>query len=84
MNEKQKELIIKAGFKNAYFDPKDGFEVVFVDEEHTTKSLVKLINLVVKECAEVAKINSKKQSGLGEKVMLGITAEQIKEKFGVK
>ncbi len=84
MNEKSKELIVKAGFKNSYFDPKDGFEVVFVDEEHTTKSIEKLIKLVVKECAEIAKRNSEKQSGLGEKVMLGITAEQIKEKFGIK
>jgi hypothetical protein len=50
MNEKAKELILKAGFKNAYFDPKDGFEVVFVDEEHTTESLDKLIKLVTKEC----------------------------------
>ena len=53
MNERIRELLIKAGFTNAYTDPKEGFELVFVDEEHTTESVAKFAELIVRECAGI-------------------------------
>jgi len=53
MNERIKELLLKAGFTNAYSDPKEGFELMFVDEEHTTESVAKFAELIVRECARV-------------------------------
>ena len=50
MNERIKELLLKAGFTNAYTDPQDGFELVFVDEDHTTQSVEKFAELIVREC----------------------------------
>lgn len=54
MNERIKELLLQAGFENAYTDPQDGFEMVFVDEDHTTESVAKFAELIVRECARVA------------------------------
>lgn len=55
MNERIKELLMKAGFTNAYSDPKEGFELVFVDEEHTTESVAKFAELIVRECNKISK-----------------------------
>lgn len=52
MNERIKELLLKAGFTNAYSDPKEGFELVFVDEDHTTESVAKFAELIIRECAD--------------------------------
>lgn len=53
MNERIKLLAEQAGFTNAYTDPKEGFELVFVDEEHTTESVEKFAELIVQECVNV-------------------------------
>jgi hypothetical protein len=53
MNERIKQLLLQAGFTNAYTDPKEGFELVFVDEEHTTESVTKFAELIVRECVKV-------------------------------
>ncbi len=42
MNEQFKELILKAGWQNAYFDPKEGFELVFENEEHNLECVKKV------------------------------------------
>ena len=52
MNELIKELLLKAGFTNAYTDPKEGFELVFVDEDHTLESVTKFAELIVRECLD--------------------------------
>ena len=55
MNELIKELLLKAGFTNAYTDPKEGFELVFVDEDHTLESVTKFAELIVRECLKEIK-----------------------------
>jgi hypothetical protein len=52
MNERIKELILKAGWKNAYTNPKEGFEVVFVDEDHNLDCIEKFAELIVRECVQ--------------------------------
>ena len=51
MSERIRALLLQAGFSNAYADPKDGFELVFVDENHTLESATKFAALIVKECS---------------------------------
>lgn len=57
MNERIKELLLEARFTNAYTDPNDGFELVFVDEEHTTESVEKFAELLIRKCAKIANDN---------------------------
>jgi hypothetical protein len=54
MNERLKELILKAGWTNAYTDPKYGFEPVFEGEDHNLACIEKFTELIVRECADVA------------------------------
>lgn len=54
MNERIRELMLEAGFTNAYADPREGFELVFVDEEHTLESVTKFAQLIALECARLA------------------------------
>jgi hypothetical protein len=83
MNERIKELLLKAGFTNAYTDPKEGFELVFVDEEHTTESAAKFAELIVRECVSIC---MKNQFDGAENYNNGSvsSAEFIKEHFGVE
>ena len=53
MNERIKELILKAGWKNAYTNPKEGFEVVFVDEDHNLDCIEKFAELIIKKCVMI-------------------------------
>jgi hypothetical protein len=46
MNERIKELILKAGWQNAYTDPKEGFELVFENEEHNLECVKKFAELI--------------------------------------
>ena len=57
MNERIKELILKAGWKNAYTNPKEGFEVVFEGEDHNLACIEKFSELIVQECADIARHN---------------------------
>lgn len=78
MNERIRELLLQAGFTNAYTDPKEGFELVFVDEEHTTESVAKFAELIIRECLSV----TKKQ--YNETLPWGGVEDTIKEHFGVE
>ena len=78
MNERIKELLLQAGFTNAYTDPKEGFELVFVDEEHTTESVAKFAELIVQECTDFVQ---KYMTRWPEDCEL---TKQIKEHFGVE
>jgi hypothetical protein len=53
MNERIKELILEAGWENAYTNPNEGFELIFVDEDHTLKCVKKFSELIIQECAMV-------------------------------
>jgi hypothetical protein len=55
MNEKITELVLKAGWKNAYSDPKDGFEPVFVNEDHNLACIEKLAELMIAEFSDIVK-----------------------------
>lgn len=81
MNERIRELLIKAGFTNAYTDPKEGFELVFVDEEHTTESVAKFAELIVGECANAiindSRLNDVRSAANG-------CVRTINEHFGVE
>lgn len=68
MNERIRELLLKAGFTNAYTDPKEGFELVFVDEEHTTKSVAKFAELIVRDCRDMFVVGSVSWNLLNEKL----------------
>lgn len=78
MNERIRELLLQAGFTNAYTDPKEGFELVFVDEEHTTESVAKFAELIVGECAKACEENSYLALNGWQR------AKQIREHFGVE
>jgi hypothetical protein len=54
MNERIKELILKAGWQNAYTDPKEGFELVFENEEHNLECVKKFAEMIVRECGDYA------------------------------
>jgi hypothetical protein len=87
MNERIRELLLKAGFTNAYTDPEEGFELVFVDEEHTTKSVAKFAELIVRECADVLVVEMTRLDGL-DRVVASQTMDTaqvlIKQHFGVE
>ena len=76
MNERIRELALQAGHT-----PLPGFDFANDLQEVFLK---KFAELIVKECADIVKRNSNNQSGLAEKTMLGITAIQIKQHFGVE
>lgn len=50
MNKRIQELLLEAGFTNAYRNLDEGFELVFVNEEHTTECVQKFATLLVNEC----------------------------------
>ena len=52
MNQRIRELILKAGWQNAYTDPKDGFELVFENEDHTLTCVKKFAELLIREAAD--------------------------------
>jgi len=52
MNERVKDLIIKAGWTNAYTDPKYGFEPVFEGEDRNLACIEKFAELIVRECVD--------------------------------
>jgi hypothetical protein len=52
MNERIMELIEKAGWTNAYTDPKYGFEPVFEGEDRNLACIEKFAELIVKECVD--------------------------------
>jgi hypothetical protein len=54
MNNKVRELMESAGFTNSFANPDDGFEVVFIDEIHTTECLHRFARLLIDECVRVA------------------------------
>ena len=77
MNDHFKTLLLQAGFTNAYADSKDGFELVFVDENHTLESVTKFAELIVQECIlkiHGARIRSESYNEL---------IERIEQDFGV-
>ena len=81
MNEQIKELILNAGWKNAYTNPKEGFELVFENEDHNLACIEKFAELIVRECIAVCKSrvgNSDYNTGRMHCV------SDIKEHFGVK
>lgn len=41
MNERLKELVLRAGWENAYSNPAEGFEPVFESEEHNIACIKK-------------------------------------------
>jgi hypothetical protein len=84
MNERIKELLLKAGFTNAYFDPKDGFELVFVDEDHTLESVTKFAEMIVKECANQCDPESGLKYSPNAKSSLEDCKNKILKHFGVK
>ena len=81
MNKQLVELAEQAGFLNNYNVPEDGFEVFFVDEKHTTKCLAKFAELLIQECADIAKHNVMNISTYADAEFVD---EQIKQHFGVK
>ncbi len=54
MNERIKELILKAGWKNAYTNPKEGFEVVFEGEDHNLACIEKFAELIKRDMHRTA------------------------------
>ena len=78
MNERIKELLLKAGFTNAYTNPEEGFELVFVDEEHTTESVAKFAELIVKECTNIV------EDAALHREPASTYVGKIKEHFGVE
>lgn len=75
MNKRIQQLAEQAGFSNNFSFSENGFEVAFVDEEHTTKCLAKFAELLVQECCDVLYDNE--QGGYQVNYTL-------KEHFGVK
>lgn len=52
MNERIKELILMAGWKNSYNDPTAGFEPEFEGEDINLDCIEKFAELIVNECAK--------------------------------
>jgi hypothetical protein len=66
MNERIMKLIEKAGWRNAYTDPKDGFEPVFEGEERNLACIEKFAELIVRDCINIAyEYDKPKLSGPG-------------------
>jgi hypothetical protein len=79
MNERVKDLIIKAGWTNAYTDPKYGFEPVFEGEDRNLACIEKFAELIVKECCDM--VNKHHQYNNPNDCLLVL---DIKEHFGVE
>lgn len=84
MNKRIQELLLRAGFTNAYNDPNEGFELVFVDEGHTTESAEKFAELIVRECLKLQHKNVVVGSVSGYNRGRREFAEDIKKHFGVE
>jgi hypothetical protein len=76
MNEQLKQLILKAGWKNAYFNPEEGFEVVFEDEDHNLACIEQFAKLIVQECIDIV-------ADGGEFTSRPKLVEKLQEHFGV-
>ena len=75
MNERIKELILMAGWKNSYNDPTAGFEPEFEGEDINLDCIEKFAELIVKECAAMTR-NLCPHGEFAEKA--------VKEHFGIK